>query len=677
MQTPADWPNFWHPGELAVQERLGTRAAVADAIRFVRPFMPDQHRDFFAQLPFIVIGSVDPAGDAWAGMRFGEPGFAASPAPDQLVIAGAPVPGDPIEPGIAPGREIGLLGIQPHSHRRNRLNGRVRDAGGAITLDVVESFGNCPKYIQARLPDGPLAPIDPAPSESLAALDAAARAQIGAADIFFVASYVDDPGGRRVDVSHRGGRPGFVRIEADGALLVPDFVGNDFFMTLGNFELQPRAGLCFPDFTSGTMLQLTGDARLLPEGTAIADPLPGACRYWRFTPRAIVRRPGAVRLRMRLVGWSPATLATGDWQAARRAALRAEIGADWRRLRVTARVDEADDVVSFHLEAEDGRALIPPEAGQHLPIRLTLPGDDRPSLRTYSLSSPPEAGHYRLSIKRAGRFSNHVHAALAPGAIIEAKPPAGQFTIDAQALRPVVLLAGGIGITPLLAMAHHLVAEQARTGIGRATWLFQAARAPGALAFSAEIARLVAESQGLLRHVRVVDTAGEGGGYDALGRIDLALLKRHLPWDDYDFVLCGPPGFMQGLYDDLRGHGVRDARIHAEAFGPASLARRPELGDIPPPLAPIASEPVTVRFAASAKQVDWTPEAGSLLELAESIGLALPFSCRGGSCGSCAAAVSAGAWTYPSPPAFACGAGEALLCQARPAAGSGAMLIEG
>jgi hypothetical protein len=300
-----------------------------------------------------------------------------------------------------------------------------------------------------------------------------------------------------------------------------------------------------------------------------------------------------------------------------------------------------------------------------LPIRLTLPGDDRPTLRTYSISSAPEAQHYRLSIKRAGRFSGHMHAIGAPGTRIEAKPPSGQFTIDATAARPAVLLAGGIGVTPLLAMAHHLVSWRRRTRRMRPTWLFQAARRRQELAFQSEIAALVLESAGALRHLRVLSDpkgAEQGRDYDVAGRVDLALLKRSLPWDDYDFVLCGPPAFMQAIHDGLRAMSVRDARIHAEAFGPASLVRQADADSVEPSLPPAARDAVSVRFAAADREALWTPEAGSLLDLAEAIGLAPPFSCRGGSCGSCRTALIAGEATYATTPNYRTQPGEILLC---------------
>lgn len=310
----AQTPSPWHAGELAMQRAAGM-AERMDSVgrKVVRDHMPEQHREFFAQLPFVVLGAVDPAGDAWATLRAGRPGFMRAPHPRRLHMALEREPSDPAERGMEPGGAIGLLGIELHTRRRNRMNGTLSRDGAGWNVDVLQSFGNCPQYIQLR----DYAHVDQAPGavSELAALDEPARALIARADAFYVASYVDlGPGQRQVDVSHRGGRPGFVRVEADGTLTVPDFSGNMFFNTLGNFALNPRAGLVFVDFETGGLLQMTGDAGLLPDSQELAA-FEGAERLWRFRPRRVVRRAGALPLRWaaREDGMSPASARTGVW----------------------------------------------------------------------------------------------------------------------------------------------------------------------------------------------------------------------------------------------------------------------------------------------------------------------------------------------------------------------------
>jgi hypothetical protein len=206
------------------------------------------------------------------------------------------------------GQEIGILGLDLATRRRNRVNGAIAARDGAgFTLAVRQSFGNCAKYIQRRAVAPAL--LAPCAVETLAGLDAAAGALIDAADTLFVASRSRPEAGAAggLDMSHRGGRPGFVRQDGD-ALVVPDFAGNRFFNTLGNLTGEPRAALLFVDFAAGDLLQLQGgvtidwDARLRSAGVE---------RQWRFEVVRGWRRRAALPLRWSFIDYSPATLGTG------------------------------------------------------------------------------------------------------------------------------------------------------------------------------------------------------------------------------------------------------------------------------------------------------------------------------------------------------------------------------
>src|SRR5690606_30459465 len=353
------------------------------------------------------------------------------------------------------GAPIGLLGIEMHTRRRNRMNGIVSHAGGGLHVEVDQSFGNCPRYIQlrdcrfAREPGQPPA----AQPEDLPGLDPAARAMIEGADAFFVASYADRAERRQVDVSHRGGKAGFVRVGDDGLLTVPDFDGNLFFATLGNFVLNGKAGLIFIDYERGDVLQMTGDATVLLDSPETAA-FQGAERLWTFRARRIVRRRGALALRWRFQpdGWSPHARMTGDWARAASRLRARELAGRWRPFTVARIVDESASIRSFHLRPADGLGLPAHAAGQHLPIRVTPPGAAAPAVRSYTLSLAPSDDAYRISVKRAGAISRHLHEHIQVGDIIEAGTPAGGFVLDVRERRPAVLLAGGVGITPMLAM---------------------------------------------------------------------------------------------------------------------------------------------------------------------------------------------------------------------------------
>lgn len=684
-ETQAVNTSPWHAGELRMQQSIGV-AGRMDAVgrRNVRSYLTDQHRAFFPQLPFVVAGAVDARGDAWATLLTGRPGFMQSPDEHALSIGAVRDAADPADAGLNDGQSVGLLGIELHTRRRNRMNGVIRrGAPDRFTVEVEQSYGNCPQYIQLRAFEFTRDPATPAaaPAQHSTQLSARARDMIAAADTLFVASYVDrDDGHRQVDVSHRGGRRGFVRVSPDGVLSVPDFAGNLFFNTLGNFLVNPKAGMVFVDFESGDLLQLSGDAEVVLDSPEIAA-FQGAERLWRFTPRRVVYRPGALALRWAFQpeGWSPNSLMTGDWTEAADRLRAAELGQAWRRFRIAKIVDESPQIRSFHLQPLDDAGIIAHEAGQFLPIRLTPDGEE-PLLRTYTLSVAPSDGFYRISVKREGRASGYLHG-LRVGDTIEARAPAGKFGIDALERRPAVLLAAGVGVTPMLAMLRHIVYEGKRKRRVRPSWFFQASHDKAERPFGAELEALAAKADGAVHIVRALsDTAGarDGVDYEHAGRIDLALLSRTLPFDDYDFYLCGPAGFMQALYDGLRDRNIADSRIHAEAFGPAGLTRRPERGA---PAATVletavALESVPVVFMKSAKEARWEPDGGSLLELAEARGLTPAFGCRAGTCGTCATRIMEGAVAYPVAPSYPVADGEALICCSMPAEGVERLSLE-
>jgi len=267
----------WHAGERRAQALAGSGPGGAG----IRSFMPEQHRVFFAQLPFMVAATLDETGAPTATLLTGRPGFVQSPDPTTLTIAASR--DDPAGQALVEGAPIGLLGIELHTRRRNRANGRVTAAGpDGLTVQVQQSFGNCPQYIHPR----EIRTDRRARTDALAfdGLDTPARRQIADADTFFVATSSGagpdgngvDQGG--VDISHRGGPPGFVRVHGD-VLEIPDYRGNRYFNTLGNLLLEPRSALLFVDFARGEMLQLQGRAEIDWDDST----LPYAERTWRFT----------------------------------------------------------------------------------------------------------------------------------------------------------------------------------------------------------------------------------------------------------------------------------------------------------------------------------------------------------------------------------------------------------
>lgn len=311
----------FHAGECALQERLGVRDKLARVGRqVIRDHMPDQHRDFFAQLPFVVLGALDAQGQPWASVLANRPGFISTPDAATMHIDAITLPQDPLHMALVPGAAIGLLGIEPHTRRRNRMNGVIEHVSPqGLSVHVSQSFGNCPKYIQAREPRyvGPASKALPV-AHAATALDAVARSIIEQADTFFIATAhpqatVASATSHGVDVSHRGGKPGFVRVDDANTLTAPDFIGNFFFNTLGNLTLNPRAGLLFIDFENGDLLYLAATAEILWDGEALSG-FTGAERLLRFRVQQATRVTGAMPLRWGSAELSPYLERSGAWK---------------------------------------------------------------------------------------------------------------------------------------------------------------------------------------------------------------------------------------------------------------------------------------------------------------------------------------------------------------------------
>ncbi|MBF4555635.1 pyridoxamine 5'-phosphate oxidase family protein [Pseudomonas sp. p50] len=670
----------WHAGERQLQAHVGVAERMeAFGRKVIRREMPDQHRMFYQQLPFMLYGAVDAQGNPWASILEGPPGFARSPAPGTLHFDSVPALDDPAQ--LKPGAAIGLLGIELHTRRRNRINGRI-DAvtGDGFDVAVDQSFGNCPQYIQLRqFRSVPMADPATLTVEHLNGLDEAAMAMIANADTFFVASYVDVDGERSVDVSHRGGQAGFVQVQGN-LLTIPDFAGNLHFNTLGNLLLNPRAGLLFIDFNSGDLLHLSGRTEIILEGPQV-EAFQGAERLWTFEVERVVRRPAALALRWRFDGVSPNSLMTGTWEQAAARLQAQALGDRWRPMRVVRIEAQSHNIRSIYLEPADGAGLPVFQAGQHLPLRFNIDGEVH--IRTYSLSSAPSDDFFRISVKREGRVSSHLHEQVNVGDLLEARTPQGHFTVAPHERRPLVLLAAGVGITPLLSMLREVVYQGLRTRHIRPTWLFQSSRTLADLPFRAELDQLLEVAGDAVRVLRVLSQpeadVKEGEDFDLTGRIDTGLIKTLLEVEDYDqldFVLCGPGSFTQGLYDSLREMDIRDARIHAETFGPSTLRRQPDPDALVIEQPPAATTSVPVVFERSAKEARWHPDGGSLLELAESRGLRPEFSCRGGSCGTCKTRLISGQVNYPQVPAELPDDGDVLICCAVPAQGSQPLVLD-
>ncbi len=378
-------------------------------------------------------------------------------------------------------------------------------------------------------------------------------------------------------------------------------------------------------------------------------------------------------LRAQLMGTQPAAPPAPPAPAAQREELA---WTGWRDLRVARRQieDPNGNVCSFYLQAADGAALPPYKPGQFLTFRLAIPdpatGADKTVVRCYSLSDAPRADQYRISVKRVppsapalppGLSSNFLHERVQQGAVLAVKAPSGHFYLDPAGTDPVVLIGGGIGVTPMLAMLHACL----ETGSAREIWFFYAVREAADLVFKDALRTLAARHPNLHLHIcasRPRPSEERGRDYDHPGHLDIDRLRLTLPLAPFHYYICGPGPMMETLVPALAAWGVPDERIHYEAFGPASVPKRAPAV----PAAVAATQSCTVRFEKSGKSIVWDGRDASLLDFAERHGVALDSGCRAGSCGSCQTRVLAGAVAYRSSPDFDPDPGHCLPCVAVP-----------
>jgi ferredoxin-NADP reductase len=357
----------------------------------------------------------------------------------------------------------------------------------------------------------------------------------------------------------------------------------------------------------------------------------------------------------------------------------------YREFRVQRRVyeDSCRSICSFYLVPADGGALPTFKPGQFLTFQLPIAdpatGAAKNIVRCYSLSDSPGADHYRVSIKRAlpppgipdalpGVSSNHFHDRVREGDILLVKAPGGHFCLDQgsdkQCNDPIVLVGGGIGITPMLSM----LGASLRKNPAREVWLFYGVRNSTEQIMKTQLEELARTHSNFHLHVCYSKPAAGDTlsiDYQHEGHVDVTLLRLTLPLKPYQFYVCGPRAMMETLVPSLEQWGIPEHRIHYEAFGPASLPRaaRKDHPSVPEPGAAAA---LTVTFEKSDKRINWDGSASFLLDFAEDHNIEVACGCRAGGCGSCQTTIVAGEVEYPQAPDFDPEPGTCLLCVARP-----------
>lgn len=361
----------------------------------------------------------------------------------------------------------------------------------------------------------------------------------------------------------------------------------------------------------------------------------------------------------------------------------------YRKFVVDRRVEEADGVCSFYLTPHDGKPLPPFRPGQYLTFRLAIPGREKPIIRCYSHSAGPRTDYYRITVKRVmspsdspavppGLVSNYFHEQVFAGDILDVQASRGGFFLDEESERPAVLIAGGVGITPMLSMIHSTIDSES----GRELILFYGVRCGADHALRDELQK-IAEQHANIRLVVCYsqptrdDEKQEGDIYHHSGHITAELLRSYLQSTNYEFYVCGPAGMMQSITGQLKQWGAAQKDIKTEAFGPAAVmstktapaqsqARLSIAKTSAKPEAPKAAPSCHITFSRSDAKLGWTSEAGSILDFAESHRIPVESGCRAGNCGSCVVAIKSGQVTYLAEHGAELEDGTCLTCVAVP-----------
>ena len=349
-----------------------------------------------------------------------------------------------------------------------------------------------------------------------------------------------------------------------------------------------------------------------------------------------------------------------------------------RTLVVDRKEPESETITSFYLVPEDGKPLPRFLPGQFLPLKLDIPGQYKPVLRTYSLSDSPTRDYDRLSIKREpappdrpdlypGVASTYFHDELGPGSKLSARSPRGKFILDPAGANPVVLLSAGVGLTPMISMLNAIVDSHS----DRPTWFIHGSRNSREHAMGTHVRQVARENGNVSVHVRYSRPLSEdrvGHDYDDEGYVDIELLKRLLPDHGADFFLCGPTPFMKSLFGGLLDWGVSASRIHYEFFGPASaLQERARVAPAKRAAEVVqCCEEIEVTFSKSAVTANWNPSFESILDLAEANGLSPDYSCRSGICHTCICGLEEGEVEYVLEPLEPPDQGSVLICCSKP-----------
>ena len=597
--------SVYHDGEIAVQAQNGVETAARLTSAAIQDRIPCSAMAFIAQQPLAVIGSLDADGNVWASLVFGQPGFLHTSDDQSLWLQRSQchsAVGDPLWRNLDANEQLGILLIELSTRRRLRINGKVQSAtGNDIYVKVEQAYANCPKYIQRRYLEVGEIKNNTASTEirSGKSLVSVQQEWVSKADTFFVASAHPEQG---VDASHRGGHPGFVKLLSPRRLRIPDFIGNNMFNTLGNFTSYPHAGLVFVDYDCGKILQLSGRPRILTQQPDELNETGGTARYWEFEIECWRESELPIHIKADFIDYSPYLPKVRNTLSANpKHGLMLRVERTWMA---------SPRVKCFELTSIDGKDLPRFTAGAHLKINILNKWGIR-ELRHYSLLSNPACRtHYRIGVlaePQGHGGSMYLHQKIQAGDTLQAHLPENHFHL-APGARHSILIAGGIGITPLLSMLYTLKSEK------RSFELHYSARQLSDLAFRQELEQVAGEQV----HYYASQDAKQAS-------LDLESIIN-TPAPGTHIYVCGPYRLIQAVRMHAEKQGWPPEQIHFESFGVTNST---------------SDQAITVTLAKTGRTIH-IPATRSILDVLLDEGIPVPHDCKRGECSLCVTRVLKG-----------------------------------
>lgn len=599
--------SLFHPGELTVQA-LANEADIAQRNgTVVSKHIIKGALAFIGQQSMTVVSSTDENNQIWTSVLFGEPGFITAQDDQHILIDRDKIiqqPHDPLWKNIEQNSQVGLVIIELSTRRRLRVNGNISLlSNGQYQVTVAQAYPNCPKYIQRRQPNlsaGVLTYHAPTPKFG-SELTAKQLSLITKSDSFFVGSGVTD---HHNDASYRGGAPGFVNIVNNRQLLIPDYKGNSMFNTLGNFESNEHAGLVFIDFESNKLLQLTGTAKVLWDQDDETNVTGGTKRYWHFNVSRWQETALPPALNWTFFEYSPHN--------------PKPLVSEELSLVVADITQQSDRIKSFKLTAKDGGILPAFEPGSHLPLEIEL-STKNTLIRHYSItSSSHDNRFYEIAVQReknGGGGSNYMHEQLSLGQTIKGKYPVNAFALCSPG-KHHILIAGGIGITPILSMLRQLAQKN------ESYELHYSVKTDNDLAFKAEILKLAGNNAHFYVS-RAMSNNGKSAKQNSSEeflptRLDINSLFKEGTKSNHVYI-CGPIKMIAAVKDKADENNWQPNHIHYESFGSS-----PQETD----------RAIKVKLQKSGQVIVIDPKE-TLLDGLLAANIKVPFECKRGDCGMC------------------------------------------